>query len=169
MNAASSQLQALNRVRSRPRSFKLAAIPFLALAASVAGVIRPVAAQSCTLRIHVDGFRNTRGNLGTIVFASPAGWPEDCAKALRCGPTPIDTSTRTSTAVWQVPPGNYGIAAIDDENSNARLDRDFLGIPKEGFGFANNPRVIFGAPPFHAAEVHVACPATDITIHLIYK
>jgi len=25
------------------------------------------------------------------------------------------------------------------------------------------------APPFDAAKVHVACPATEIAIHLIYK
>lgn len=125
--------------------------------------------QTCTLRIRVDGFRNTRGNLGTIVFASPQGWPSDCAKAYHCGPAPIDQSTRTAVAEWQLLPGNYGVAAIHDENGNAQLDRNFLGIPKEGFGFANNPKVRFGPAPFSAALVHVTCPVTDITIHLIYK
>jgi uncharacterized protein (DUF2141 family) len=123
----------------------------------------------CTLRIHVDGFRNTRGNLGTVVFKSPDGWPEDFAKAVRTGPAPIDEATGTAIAVWPVPPGDYAVAAIHDENSNARLDRNFLGIPKEGFGFANNPHISFGAAPFRAAQVHVVCPATEITIHLQYR
>jgi uncharacterized protein (DUF2141 family) len=35
-------------------------------------------------------------------------------------------------------PGNYAIAILDDENSNGELDRNFLGIPVEGFGFSNN-------------------------------
>jgi uncharacterized protein (DUF2141 family) len=125
--------------------------------------------HTCTLRIHVDGFRNTRGNLGTAVFASADGWPEDMSKSYRYGPAPIDTSNRTAVADWQLPPGTYGLVAIHDENGNARLDRNFLGIPKEGFGFANNPRVIIGPAPFRVALVHVTCPATDITIHLIYK
>jgi uncharacterized protein (DUF2141 family) len=129
----------------------------------------PSSQQTCTLRIHVDGFRNTRGNLGTIIFSSPNGWPEDENTCLRHGPAPIDQSTRTAVAEWQLPPGTYGVAAIHDENSNHRLDRNFLGIPKEGFGFANNPHVGLSAPPFSAALVHVTCPATDITIHLIYK
>jgi len=126
-------------------------------------------ASSCILRIHVDGFRNVKGNLGTAVFASPDGWPEDMSKCFRHGPAPIDRSSRTAVAEWQLPPGVYGVVAIHDENSNARLDRNWLGIPTEGFGFANNPHIRFGPAPFQAAQVHVACPATDITIHLIYN
>jgi uncharacterized protein (DUF2141 family) len=126
--------------------------------------------SACELRIHVDGFRNTKGNLGTVIFASPAGWPEDTSKSFRHGPAPIDAATKTATAIWKdLPPGDYGVAAIHDENSNHKLDRNFLGIPKEGFGFANNPHVGLSAPPFQAAKVPVGCPATDITIHLQYK
>ena len=124
----------------------------------------------CSLRIHVDGFRNTRGNLGTVVFKSPDGWPENISKAFRTGPAPIDKASSTAVAVWpDLPPGDYAVAAIHDENSNARLDRNFLGIPKEGFGFANNPHISFGPATFRAAKIHLACPATDITIHLQYK
>jgi uncharacterized protein (DUF2141 family) len=130
----------------------------------------PDTAQSCTLRIRVDGFRNTRGNLGTILFRSPDGWPEDKDKAFRHGPAPIDKATSTAVAVWpDLPPGDYGVAVIHDENSNAKLDRNLIGVPKEGFGFANNPHVGLSAPPFQKAIVHVACPATDTAIHLQYK
>jgi uncharacterized protein (DUF2141 family) len=126
--------------------------------------------SGCTLRIHVDGFRNTKGNLGTVIFTAPDGWPENLDKSFRHGPAPIDPGTRTAVAEWpNLPPGDYGVAAIHDENSNHKLDRNFIGIPKEGFGFANNPRVMLSAPPFSAARVHVGCPATDLTIHLIYK
>jgi uncharacterized protein (DUF2141 family) len=127
-------------------------------------------ASGCTLRIHVDGFRNTHGNLGTVVFTSPDGWPENTTKAYRSGPAPIDPASSTATAVWpHLPPGNYAVAAIHDENGNAKLDRNMFGIPKEGFGFANNPHVGLVAPPFLKAQIHVGCPATDVTIHLQYK
>jgi uncharacterized protein (DUF2141 family) len=130
----------------------------------------PETSASCALRIHVDGFRNTRGNLGTILFRSPDGWPEDGNKSFRHGPAPIDKSTRTAVAVWpDLPPGDYAVAAIHDENSNARLDRNLIGVPKEGFGFANNPHVGLVPPAFEKAVVHVACPVTDITIHLQFK
>ena len=105
-----------------------------------------------------------------MVFRSTDGWPENIAKAYRVGPSPIDKANRTATAVWaHLPPGNYAIAAIHDENGNAKLDRNMFGIPREGFGFANNPHVSLSAPSYSKAQVHVGCPTTDITIHLQYK
>ena len=121
----------------------------------------------CTLRIHVTGFRNNKGNAGGVIFASPAGWPEDRSKAVAHGGFAIHD--RQVTEEFQVPPGRYGIAVIHDENENQKLDRNFLGIPKEGFGFANNRRVMLSAPSFQAASTEVACPAMEIQIRLIYK
>jgi uncharacterized protein (DUF2141 family) len=126
--------------------------------------------RGCTLRIHVDGLRNSIGVVGTELFTSPAGWPENVDKSFRHGATQIGANERTVTALWQdVPPGNYGVVALHDENKNRKLDRNIFGIPKEGFGFANNPRVGISAPPFGQAIVHVTCPVTETTIHLIYK
>jgi uncharacterized protein (DUF2141 family) len=128
------------------------------------------ASQSCAIRIHVDGLRNSIGVVGTELFTSSSGWPEDITKSFRHGPTPISAGERAVTAVWEnVPPGAYGVVALHDENKNHKLDRNIFGWPKEGFGFANNPHVGISAPPFEQAIVHVTCPVTEITIHLIYK
>jgi uncharacterized protein (DUF2141 family) len=126
--------------------------------------------SGCTLRIHVDGLRNSNGVVGSVIFKSPDGWPEDKNKSFRHGPTPIAAGERQALVVWShLPPGDYAVAAIHDENRNAKLDRNFIGIPKEGFGFANNPHVGLSAPPFAAAVVHVGCPSTETSIHLQYK
>ena len=123
----------------------------------------------CTLRIHVDGLRNSTGVVGAAIFSSSDGWPEDMSKTVRHWPTPILPGAHETTAVMDnLPPGDYGIVAIHDENKNHKLDRNFIGIPKEGFGFANNPHVGLSAPPYRAAIVHVTCPMTEINIHLIY-
>lgn len=119
------------------------------------------------LRIHVTGFRNDKGKAGGVIFASPAGWPEDRSKAVADGG--FDIHNRQATEEFKVPPGRYGVAVIHDENANQKLDRNFLGIPKEGFGFANNPRVLLSAPSFQAASTQVGCPVTEIQIRLIYK
>jgi len=127
-------------------------------------------ANGCTLRIHVDGLRNSTGVLGAAIFNSPAGWPEDTKKSLHHWPTSIATGAHEATAVLEnLPPGDYGVVTIHDENKNRKLDRNFIGIPKEGFGFANNPHVGMSAPPFAMAIVHVTCPVTETKIHMIYK
>jgi len=147
-----------------------AAILSLALPIAPSAEEAAQAAPGCTLRIHVDGLRNSTGWVGTTIFASPDGWPEDSKKALWHGPPPIGSGQRQVTAVWEdLPPGDYAVAAIHDENMNHKLDRNFVGWPKEGFGFANNPHVGLSAPPFKDALVHLTCPVTEITIHTQYK
>jgi uncharacterized protein (DUF2141 family) len=121
----------------------------------------------CTLRIHVTGFRNDKGKAGGVLFASPQGFPEDRSKAVAHGG--FDIHDGQVMEEFRLPPGRYGVAVMHDENENQKLDRNFLGIPKEGFGFANNPRVLLSAPSFQAASAEVACPVTEIQVRLIYK
>jgi uncharacterized protein (DUF2141 family) len=44
--------------------------------------------------------------------------------------------------------GTYAIRFFHDENSNEELDMNFLGIPKEGFGFSNDAMGKFGPKDF---------------------
>jgi len=63
--------------------------------------------------------------------------------------------------------GDYAISVIHDENSNGKLDSNFLGVPTEGYGFSNNARGNFGPPEFAAARFGL--PATSrLTIELGY-
>lgn len=162
----------------RVQSFvtRLATIPALLLLAASATPQRdprgqysaPAPGQPlCTLNIHVTGFRNNQGTAGGVVFSSAAGWPEDHTRSIVHGGFPIaDLQARLT---FQVPPGRYAVVVLHDENSNMKLDRNFFGIPTEGFGFSNNPRVVVAAPSFAAAATPVTCPATQLAIKLIYK
>lgn len=143
-----------------------------ALAAAVvfAAPLAHAQTASCKLVVHISGFRNTKGDAGATLFNNPDGWPEDNDKALKHGPFPIDPATKTAVVTFDgLTPGVYSFAVIHDENQNHKLDRNFIGIPKEGFGFANNPHVGLSAPSYKDASVIVACPATDINVTLQYK
>jgi uncharacterized protein (DUF2141 family) len=145
-----------------------ATILALALTTSLStGIGQTPAAPSCKLVVHIDGFRNQKGDAGVTVFTSPDGWPENNQKAFLHGGHPF--SGENTTVELQLPPGRYAVAAIHDENSNHKLDRNMIGWPKEGFGFSNNPKVGLTAPSFDSAAIQVGCPATETTIHLIYK
>ncbi len=141
-------------------------LAFAACFSSIAACQSP-AAESCKLVVHIDGFRNQKGDAGVTVFTSADGWPENNAKALLHGGHPF-TGDKT-TVELRLPPGRYGIAVLHDENSNHKLDRNMFGWPKEGFGFSNNPKVNLTAPSFDTAAMQVTCPVTETTIHLIYK
>lgn len=42
--------------------------------------------------------------------------------------------------------GKYAFKFFHDENNNKELDTNWIGIPKEGFGFSNNAKGKFGPP-----------------------
>ncbi len=44
--------------------------------------------------------------------------------------------------------GSYAIRCFHDENDNGELDTNFIGIPKEGFGFSNDAFGKFGPKKF---------------------
>jgi uncharacterized protein (DUF2141 family) len=125
-------------------------------------------AGACALSIHVTGFRNAKGLLGAELFTSAKGWPEEVDDAFQHASFPIQGDQ--ATAVFDhLAPGRYGVVVLHDENENKKLDRNLFQVPKEGFGFGNNPHVALTAPPLEKATVPVTCPRTTIEVRLIYK
>jgi uncharacterized protein (DUF2141 family) len=140
----------------------------LLLPATVVWASPAAADGNCSFIIHVSGFRNTKGVLGAELFTSSAGWPEDVQKSFRHEHFPIQ-GDRATARFDRIPAGRYGVVVLHDENENQKLDRNLLMVPKEGFGFANNPHVLLAAPPIEKATIAVTCPATTTDIRLIYK
>ena len=57
--------------------------------------------------------------------------------------------------VINLPEGLYAIALFVDTNKNLKIDKNFLGIPKEQFGFSNNAMGKLSAPSFEQARFKV--------------
>lgn len=146
----------------RYRWMDAAACALLCLTAAASAESGP-----CMLTVPVGGFRNQKGDLGVTTFETPEGWPEQNEKAFFHSGFPV--TGKESLAQVSQPPGRYAIAILHDENLNHKLDRNSVGIPREGFGLSNNPKVMFSAPGFDTAVFDVVCPATDVRIYLIYK
>src|SRR3546814_11344781 len=59
----------------------------------------------------------------------------------------VDAREGETTLCLQAPAaGRYSVALYHDENGNKEFDKDFLGIPSEGYGFSKNPGLRFGVP-----------------------
>ena len=66
-----------------------------------------------------------------------------------------------------IPNGTYAIAVLHDENENEKLDKNFLGIPKEGYGFSNNIRPTFRGANFDESKFELN-GHKDIVINMGY-
>jgi uncharacterized protein (DUF2141 family) len=75
---------------------------------------------------------------------------------------------RTSIAECelQIPFGKYSISIFHDINSNGVLDTNFIGIPKEPYGFSNNVRGQFGPPDYKTTLFTFEKNSSQITIFL---
>ena len=56
------------------------------------------------------------------------------------------TGPNTSCSFSNVEPGTYAIAVVHDENGNGKLDKNFVGVPSEGYGVSNNKTYALSAP-----------------------
>jgi uncharacterized protein (DUF2141 family) len=120
------------------------------------------AATCCTLTIVVEGIDGSVGNLGVLVFNNDKGWPEDRSVAFKDIAVPAEQGTQT-LKVPNLPPGNYAVALIHDVNQNHKLDKNFIGMPKEQWGMSNNPHATIKAPPIAKAMIELQA---DKAIHI---
>lgn len=64
------------------------------------------------------------------------------------GVTKNITNNQCTIVIENLKPGKYSFKYFHDENKNSKLDVNWMGIPKEGFGFSNNPKSTLGPPDF---------------------
>jgi uncharacterized protein (DUF2141 family) len=50
--------------------------------------------------------------------------------------------------ITELKPGKYAFKYFHDENNDEKINTNFMGIPKEGYGFSNNAKGTFGPPSF---------------------
>lgn len=126
----------------------------------------PGAAARFPLTVQISQLRNAKGRVAVALFASAADFPNQ-AHALR-GRLAKITDGRARVVFDALPPGIYAVAVLHDENENAKMDFNFLGMPLEGYGFSNDAAVILGPPSFQAAAFTLLPRASTLSIKVRY-
>jgi uncharacterized protein (DUF2141 family) len=121
------------------------------------------AAETAPLSVTITDVRNADGHLFVAVESTEAGWN---FKAESVAQTKLPASKGRVTHVFEgLAPGKYAVMVIHDENENGKLDSNFMGIPSEGYGFSQNPRVMRRAT-FEEALFELPAGGTDVQIKL---
>ncbi len=128
-------------------------------------LVFPASLPAADLDITVAGVRNAQGTVRLVVHDKPEKFPSGDATAQ------LDLAARKGTVrgvMRGLAAGTYGLSLLHDENDNGRMDSNFIGLPKEGYGFSNDARVTLGPPSFAAAAFEVGPGRTSITVHVVY-
>jgi uncharacterized protein (DUF2141 family) len=106
------------------------------------------------IEIVLTGFRNNVGQARLVVFLSADGFPEDSKRAARSGQAGI-VGRKAVVKFASVPAGRFAVAVLHDEDGDAAMKKNFLGVPQEGFGFSRNPHIGLSAPDFDECAVEL--------------
>ncbi len=126
----------------------------------------PTTAPSAGLTVTVADLRNAKGHLRLGVFNSAKGFPRARDRALLWKTLQSDSVERVFHL--DLPPGRYAVVVLHDENGNKKLDENFLGVPKEGYGVSNNPKPRFRAATFDEAVFELSETGAEITVSIQY-
>jgi len=78
----------------------------------------------------------------------------------------VEAQGESAEAIFHgLAPGRYAVAVYQDLNRNGKLDKNFLGLPTEPYGFSKDARGSFGPPSFDAAAVDIPA-AAKVVINL---
>ena len=107
-----------------------------------------------TVQLNFSNMGNSKGRIALAVFDDPNSFPDGNPVLTKY--FPISSAGDAMSTKLELVPGRYAIAVYLDANQNGVMDKNILGIPKERFGFSNNPSVHFSAPNFNECEIEVS-------------
>lgn len=139
------------------RLLALAATPLLV-------VLLAWPAFAVELTVDIERVGAQTGRLTVFLYDSEDAWngKRDALMMQRAYP---DGSDRLQVRFDGLKAGRYGVMVLHDKDGNRRFDVGPLGIPKDDYGFSNNP-VVFAKPGFERIAFELPATGTRITVRM---
>lgn len=125
------------------------------------GATSTSAAAGATVEVRVSGVTGGKGKVNVAV-CDKERFLKQCSHS---GSAPARAG-ETVVTLPGVPAGTWAVLAYQDENENNELDRNFIGIPSENYGFSRDARGKFGPPDFGDAAIEVQGERTVAPVKL---
>ncbi|MDR4494534.1 MAG: DUF2141 domain-containing protein [Nitrospirales bacterium] len=119
------------------------------------------------VHVHIYGIRNAQGTVKAVLYGPD---PNDfLVKGKKTDKEREPAREGTMTLCVAAPDvGQYAVVIYHDENNNHKFDRNWIGLPTEGFGVSNNPSLFLAAPSFGESKFEVKEDITHIAIEMKY-
>ncbi|MBN8280723.1 MAG: DUF2141 domain-containing protein [Gammaproteobacteria bacterium] len=127
-----------------------------ALLAGAATALPAHAAGENNLRVIATNVKSDAGSLYVWVYDKKDDWLSDRFRTQAFVKVAGHRTGDRVTVELLLPAGDYALSVFQDVNDNGKLERNFIGIPKEPAGLSNNLRPKFGPPKYKDAVFTVA-------------
>lgn len=119
-----------------------------------------------SIDVTISNIRNNKGNILISLFNQENGFPADSTKVFKA--YILDAQSNSlNLLIDELPPGEYAIAIVHDENENLALDTNLLGAPVEGYA-ASGKNKKFSSPRFESSKFRVKHDTVNLIIKLNY-
>ncbi|MFH0760129.1 MAG: DUF2141 domain-containing protein [Bacteroidota bacterium] len=119
----------------------------LAVLVSVCAIILSFSQEQPILEIEISNVRNHNGTVLISVCARPEEYPYHPFRTYEVSKDSL-CDGKLIKVIGDLQPGTYAIALLDDENRSGEMEYNRLGIPLEGFAFANNVKPFLSRPDY---------------------
>lgn len=99
----------------------------------------------------ITNLQPREGQILLSVYTSEDGYPGDEDKAFKKMVIPV--TPKKCVATIELQPGTYAISLVHDINKDMKVEKNFLGIPKEPLGMSNYEKM--ARPKFDKAKFEV--------------
>jgi uncharacterized protein (DUF2141 family) len=129
-------------------------------------ILCPAAALAGDLTVKIQHVRSDRGSILAALYDSEASFMNQ--PSARATFKVKAAKGEVQYVFHDLPPGQYALSVFHDENDNGRLDKNFLGFPKEGYGFSSDSKGSGGPPAFIKAAFQFSGANQSMTVTLQY-
>ncbi len=120
-----------------------------------------------TLNIQVTGIRNSSGNIRLAFYSNSPSFDDEKPLFIRTVSKKELYKNNLQISYSDLKPGIYGIAILDDENSNEKMDYGWV-LPNEGFGFSDYYHTGMTRPKFDKFDFMLKNESKTVVIKVRY-
>jgi uncharacterized protein (DUF2141 family) len=124
---------------------------------------QPIQSSGATLIVRIGNVA-PRGIVRLGLYTETE-YPKDNAAWIASADVPA-VGGETVVTLQNIPAGTYAIEVYQDLNSNGKMDRNFLGLPKEPYGFSRDARPRLSKPDFSRVKFDVGPGENTQSLHL---
>jgi uncharacterized protein (DUF2141 family) len=107
--------------------------------------------QTANLTLKIKNIEEVKGEILLGIYNNETDYKASENQVWK-GSIPV-TSEIVEYTFEDLPFGSYAISLIHDVNGNGEFDTNWIGFPKEPFGFSNDAKGKMGPPKFEDAKI----------------
>ncbi|MTI29864.1 DUF2141 domain-containing protein [Cytophagales bacterium RKSG123] len=107
------------------------------------------------LKLVIKNIKEAKGQMLVAIFDPSGSESFPSGKGLKSVMKEISTEGEMEIVFKGLKEGDYAVCLFHDENSNGKLDANFIGIPTEPYGFSNDAKGFMGPPSFKKGTIYL--------------